>query len=330
MRLLLHCMALLPRLLAGRLTLDQAPGLAAQAGLDGVEWLERLMPAYTVRDWQALAKAQEAAGSRAAALSLDLLVDGPPRLRAETVDRAKGVLALCPVLGVSAVRVGLAGRGLCITRLLLAVDRLAGGRRRQERPLGAAARLVWRWTAGAGRRAGGGPPAEGLLQRAAWSLEPLARQAADLGLALGVENHPGPCHRPQDLAELLDLARADRRDEHELSHQGWSQRAAAAQGRSLGACLDTGNLPPGQDPEEAAALLAPRAVHVHFKPGGPDGPGEGGATGRRAQAALVAGLKAAGYDGLVSLEPAGGGDPLEQARAAAGLFRELWEAAPGP
>jgi sugar phosphate isomerase/epimerase len=322
MKLLLHCSALLPGLLSGRLALAEAPLAAAEAGFVGVEWLERLMPPYTVRAWQELARAQQEAGCEAAALSLDILVEGPPRLKAESVDRAKALLGLCPVLGVGAVRVGLAGGDLNTARLLMSVDRLAGGRGREGRPLGKAARLAWRLLAGRGGSSGPPQPADGqLLQRAAWALEPLARQADDLGLALGVENHPGPCHRPEDLAALLDLLGGEGREAHELADQGWSQRSAATPDGSVGACLDTGNLDAGEDPVQAARLLAPRAVHVHFKPG---------ASSREGQAALVAGLKAAGYDGLVSLEAAGEGDSLELARAGAELFRELWASAPAP
>ena len=115
-----------------------------------------------------------------------------------------------------------------------------------------------------------------------------AARARALGLRLAVENHG-------DLraAELLELV--ERADDE-----------------ALGVCLDTANaLRVGDDPLEAAALLAPRTLMVHLKDVEPLAPGMDPVAGPRSVpygegaipvAAVLATLATSGFDGLVCVE----------------------------
>jgi sugar phosphate isomerase/epimerase len=162
------------------------------------------------------------------------------------------------------------------------------------------------------------------LQSAAWSLQPLARQASGLGMRLAVENHYGLTSHAEDLLTLLDLTAGEQsgRGVHENQDAGWAARTPLSPlaGGGLGVCLDTGNYPLGVEPAQAVALLAPRAVHVHWKlKGNPPADEE-----RRSLAMHAEQLQDSGYDGAFSVEYEGKGEGLAGAKAALELLRELY------
>jgi sugar phosphate isomerase/epimerase len=134
---------------------------------------------------------------------------------------------------------------------------------------------------------GRAPVAEQIAATAA-PLAAAAERAHELGLRLAVENHG-------DLraAELLELV----------------ERAGD---ESLGVCLDTANaLRVGDDPLEAAELLAPLTLMVHLKDVEPLAPGMDPVAGPRSVqygegavpvAAVLDLLASRGFDGLVCVE----------------------------
>jgi len=257
MKALLHAWSVGRELVSGSLKAGDLPARAAERGFAGVEWLDRLMPSFRARDWEALGQAQQRVGLETAALSLGLEILQPPMALAGQVDRAKAILGLCPMLKVKAVRVSLGGGGFfSLNRLLADLDRLRPRRERKEQPLGILGKSLYRLSAGFLRKpADSGRPLPAranamLLQSAAWALQPLARQAGDLGLVLGLENHFGLTSHVEDILQILELA-------------GTTQN-------NLGVCLDTGNFSQGQDPAQVAGLLGHRTVHVHFKTLRPD------------------------------------------------------------
>lgn len=314
MPLLLHAWSLRRETLAGQIRPKDLPDLAAEAGLDGIEWLDHLLPSYDRADWQALGRASAAAGLGPGALSISLRLAAPATLLAEQLDRAKRMLGQCADLGVDRVRISLGGgprpgRG----RLLDRLEGLRPAADRAVRPLGGLVRLAYVVHSRLGRS---GPPQPGplppradalALQRAAWALQPLARQARDLGLSLNIENHWGLTTHPEDLLDLIELA--------------WQTGLEARDGLGapLGVCLDTGNWHPQIDPAAAAELLAAKVGMVHFKLYGND---EAGLP--RGLAGQLAALKASGYGGGFSLEYEGPGAGMDGVRAGAALFKTLW------
>lgn len=304
-RVLLHTWSLARPLLGGRLSCLELTAEAAMAGFDGVEWLDRLLPSYDPGFLLELGQSQRQAGLGPAAYSMSLEMGASPARLAEQVDRAKAVLGLLPRLRVAAVRVCLGGGGrLSVSGALYLSESLRGRRAREAAPLSPLSRAVYRLLTRPGPLRPGRPPAPAepmALQSAAWALQPLARQARDLGLSLGVENHRGLAARPEDLLSLLDAA-----------------------GEGLGVCLDLGNLQEGIDRAGAFDLLAPAAVHVHFKTSAVDPAREAEAGG---YAGAMAALARAGYGGAFAAEYQGAGDGLSGARAGAALCRRLWEEA---
>jgi L-ribulose-5-phosphate 3-epimerase len=115
---------------------------------------------------------------------------------------------------------------------------------------------------------------------------------------LAVENHFGLSEKAQTLA---DIVRA-------IDHA------------NVGICMDLGNFVEGQA-ADGLKLLAPLAIHVHAKAHefGPDGE----ETHIDYGAALGA-LQAAGYDGVISIEYEGEGDPLEGIRQTRALIERYW------
>ncbi len=301
-RVLLHSWSLARGLLSGQLSCPELVAEAAIAGFDGVEWLDRLLPSFDPGLLLELGQTQRQAGLGQGAYSLCLELGVSPGRLAEQVDRAKAVLGLLPRLGVGAVRVSLGGGGrLSVSRLLSLTEALRGRRDRDASPLSPLSRAVYRLLLSTpGPRPKPAPaPADPLaLQSAAWVLQPLARQARDLGLLLGVENHWGLTARPGDLLRLVDLT-----------------------GEGLGVCLDLGNLAAGQDPADVFERLAPAAVHVHFKTHAGDPESEAQSGG---YSGAMAALAAAGYSGAFAAEHQGPGDGLAGARAGADLCRRLW------
>jgi sugar phosphate isomerase/epimerase len=303
LQVLLHAWSLGASLLSGKVRVHQLPGLAIAAGFEGVEWLDRLLPSYEPRHWEKLQQAQQEAGAISAALSLSLELNAPPTLVAEQVDRAKRLLGQCRLLNVQTVRVSVGGGGQAsLSRVLVHLERLRSSQGREQIPLGRLSRWVYRLAFQAANKHGHKlpPPAgDAILQSAAWALQPLARQAQELGLRLGVENHFGLTSHPEDILKLIELT-----------------------GQGLGVCLDLGNFCDGQDVKAACRTLAPFAVHVHFKTLQP-----------RPQikdsgidyAACLKALHNAGYSGAFSAEYQGRGDGMAGAKAGADLLRRLWE-----
>lgn len=319
---LLHTWSLASEILSKQLDPTDLPGMAVAAGFQGVEWLDRLMPSFEPAYWDQLAAAQKDAGLDAAAFSLSLELNARPQALAAQKERAQAILGLCPRLGVKAVRVSIGGGGgLSMARLLLLTQPLMN-REGEPQPLNSLGRGMYRLLLKLPPQSkqAGEPVDELALQSAAWSLQPLARQAASLGISLGLENHFGLTSHARDMLTLLDLVNQSQatQDEHEHSDAGWAQRSATAEG-GLGVCLDTGNHPDGVDPAEAARLLAPRAVHVHWKLKS-NPPSEEERANLRQQAEA---LSAAGYAGMASVEYQGPGLGLEGAKQGLLLLREM-------
>ncbi len=319
MRLLLHAWSLRRPLLGGKLKASDLPGLAVELGLQGVEWLDRLLPSYDPQDWSELERLSREAGLGPGALSLSLPLEvGPVRL-AEQVDRAKRLLGQAPRLGVRTVRVGLGGGPRRWPgQVMRGLEGLRTRSAREARPLGGLTRLAWRVHGLAG---GGIPPVAKLppraseldLQSAAWLLLPLARQAQALDLDLCLENHWGLTSHPEDLSTLVGL----------VWRAGLESREG--QGAALGVCLDLGNWPVQVDPAAAAQLLASKVTHVHVKLLSPQARAE---AQPRAFAAQLEALRQAGYQGAFSLEYEGSGPAESGLSAGVELMRQLWGESP--
>ena len=300
---ILHSWSLGREILSGHYPVERVVHLASKYGFAGVEWLDRLMPSYDPRLWSELAIVNQDNACDFNALSLCLEIGAPPPVLAEQVDRAKMVLGLGARLGIQAVRVSVGGSGRAsIGRVLGALERLRTKRSRQKRPLGLLSRLAYKMMirVPASRRDRPPPPRadQKTLQRAAWVLQPLARQARELGMVMGLENHYGPTSHPEDMLEILKLC-----------------------GNGLGICLDMGNFCPGQDPVAATRLLAPRVVHVHFKVLSARAVEE---IDSETYPVMLKTLWEQGYSGMFSLESEGEGRGLEGAVAGSELLRIIW------
>lgn len=306
MRLLLAQVSLLPEILSKKISSWDLPLLAAQNGFQGVEWLDRLLPSLEPSALRRLGERSRQAGLQACALSLNLPYDAPPERRNAAARRCLDLLAACPDLGVSVVRVALARSGLNLGHLLETAASLRPASARRRDPLGWAGRLAYLTLARAGLARDRGhrvtpPPApKGLLQQAARSLEPLAQRAAQMGLVMGVENHWGISGRAEDL--LYTIGRLEK--------------------YGLGVCLDLDNFYRDQDPLAAVAALAPYAVQVHYKVHVKEAEAEARRLNYRAR---LGALRAVGYAGDLSLEYEGPPPGLSGARRAAGVLRGLWE-----
>ncbi|MGD8564621.1 MAG: TIM barrel protein [Desulfarculaceae bacterium] len=302
MQVLLHAWSLGTSLLSGKLRAHQLPALAVEAGFEGVEWLDRLLPSFEPSFWQELQQAQQEAGANSAALSLYLELNAPPTLVAEQVDRAKRLLGQCRLLNVRTVRVSVGGGGATLSRVLMHLERLRSATSRDQVPLGRLSQWLYRLafkSANEHRHKLPPPAGESALQSAAWALQPLARQAQELGLLLGVENHFGLTAHPEDILKLIELT-----------------------GQGLGVCLDLGNFCDDQDALAACRTLAPFTVHVHFKTLQPRPQTKDSGID---YAACLKALHSAGYTGAFSAEYQGRGEGLAGAKAGADLLRRLWE-----
>ena len=116
------------------------------------------------------------------------------------------------------------------------------------------------------------------------------------GVKLAIENHFGLSADPHALAEII----------------------TALNSPHVGVCLDLGNFREGEA-DEGIRLLAPHAIHVHAKSCafGPDGE----ETKINYQAAMQA-IRAAGYDGVLSIEFEGEGDPADGIRKTRALIEK--------
>lgn len=133
------------------------------------------------------------------------------------------------------------------------------------------------------------------FKRAADMLRNVVVVAATLGLRLAIENHG---ESPQALAEIVKA----------INHPG------------VGICLDVGNFAEGQF-ARGLELLAPLAIHVHaktrrFTPDGHEAQIDYGAA--------LSALRAAGYDGIISIEYEGDDDPVEGIRKTQALIERYW------
>lgn len=135
-------------------------------------------------------------------------------------------------------------------------------------------------------------------RRAIEMLRNVAVIAASSGVKLAVENHWGLSEDVQALAEIVAA----------VDHPG------------VGVCLDFGNLPEGQS-ADGFQILAPLTIHAHAKSYRFDASGE--ETRIDYRAALGA-LQAAGYDGTISIEYEGDGDPIEGICQTRALIERYW------
>jgi L-ribulose-5-phosphate 3-epimerase len=118
------------------------------------------------------------------------------------------------------------------------------------------------------------------------------------GVKLAIENHFGLSADPHALAEIVTTLNSP----------------------YVGVCLDLGNFREGEA-VEGIRLLAPYAIHVHAKSCafGPDGE----ETEINYQAAMQA-LRAAGCDGVLSIEFEGDGSPADGIRKTIVLIERYW------
>ncbi|MBU4566687.1 MAG: sugar phosphate isomerase/epimerase [Desulfarculus sp.] len=311
MRVLLAQVSLLPEILSKKISAWDLTRLAAQNGFQGVEWLDRLLPSLEPEALGRLGELSRQAGLGQGALSLTIPYDASPRRLDAATKRCIALLEVCSDMGVSVVRVALASSGLNLGHLLEIVSSLRTRQARRRASLGWAGGLTYLALARAGyardRGHGVAPPSypKEDLDRAARSLEPLAERAAQLGLALGMENHWGISGLPGDLLYTIERLR----------------------GYCLGVCLDLDNFYRDQDALAGVAALAPRAVHVHYKAHGGDAIAEAKRLGYRAR---LEALRAVGYAGAFSVEYEGPPPGLNGARRAAEVLRALWEPGSSP
>lgn len=311
MRVLLAQVSLLPEMLSKRINAWDLPRLATQNGFQGVEWLDRLLPSLEPSALGRLGELSREAGLGQGALSLSIPYDASPNRLGAATRRCIGLLEACPDMGVSVVRVALARIGLNLAHILEIAASLRPASWRLRDPLGWSGRVIYLVLARAGlardRGHGVAPPPypKEELDRAARSLEPLAKRAAELGLALGVENHWGISGLPDDL--LYTIGRLPDNE--------------------LGVCLDLDNFYKDQDALTGVTALAPQAVHVHYKAHGGDARAEAQSLGYRAR---LEALRSVGYAGDFSVEYEGPPPGLNGARRAAEVLRALWEPGPNP
>jgi sugar phosphate isomerase/epimerase len=125
------------------------------------------------------------------------------------------------------------------------------------------------------------------------TLLPVARAS---GVKLAIENHFGLSADPNSLVEIV----------------------CALNSPSIGVCLDLGNFNEGEA-DGGIKLLAPHAIHVHCKSY------SFGADGEETKinyGAAMQTLRAAGYDGVLSIEFEGGGNPAEGIRKTKALIEK--------
>ena len=118
------------------------------------------------------------------------------------------------------------------------------------------------------------------------------------GVKLAIENHFGLSADPHALVEMV----------------------TALNSPHVGVCLDLGNFREGEA-DEGIRLLAPHAVHVHAKSYSFDADGE---ESRINYGAALGTLRAAGYDGVLSIEFEGDGSPADGIRKTKALIERYW------
>ena len=118
------------------------------------------------------------------------------------------------------------------------------------------------------------------------------------GVKLAIENHFGLSADPHALVEI----------------------ASALNSPHVGVCLDLGNFREGEA-DEGMRLLAPYAIHVHCKSHSFGADGEETKINYRV---AMQTLRAAGYNGLLSIEFEGDGNPADGIRKAKTLIVKYW------
>lgn len=122
--------------------------------------------------------------------------------------------------------------------------------------------------------------------------------AAEVQLA--VENHGGLSNDPDTLIEFVKRSRGDRSS-------------------ALGVCLDVGSF--DRDPLIGIEKLAPFAIHVHAKSHAFDAQGEETSIDYKSALSI---LKAAKYDGAISIEYEGDGDAVTGIHQTRDLIEKYW------
>jgi L-ribulose-5-phosphate 3-epimerase len=122
------------------------------------------------------------------------------------------------------------------------------------------------------------------------------------GVKLAIENHFGLSADPHVLVEI----------------------ASALNSPHVGVCLDLGNFREGEA-DEGMRLLAPYAIHVHAKSHSFGADGQETKINYRA---AMQTLRTAGYDGVLSIEFEGDGDPADGIRKAKILIEKYWSGKP--
>jgi sugar phosphate isomerase/epimerase len=118
------------------------------------------------------------------------------------------------------------------------------------------------------------------------------------GIKLAIENHWGLSTDPNALIEIVK----------------------ALNSPHIGVCLDLGNFREGEG-EAGIKLLAPHAIHVHCKSYLFDADGE---ETKINYAAAMQALRAARYDGALSIEFEGDGSPADGIRKTKALIEKHW------
>lgn len=118
------------------------------------------------------------------------------------------------------------------------------------------------------------------------------------GIKLAIENHFGLSADPSTLVEIIQ----------------------AVHSPHVGACLDLGNFREGEA-EQGIRALAPYAIHVHAKSYSFGADGEESKINYRA---AMEALRAARYDGVLSIEFEGEGDPAQGIRKTRTLIDKYW------
>lgn len=122
------------------------------------------------------------------------------------------------------------------------------------------------------------------------------------GVAITVENHWGISTDIDRHLRIVDAV---------------AERLAPEVRERFGCCFDPGNMPDGPERPRWWRELAKRANHYHLKETGTDAAGE---EGDLPHPSLFALLEEVGYEGNVTIEFAGDGDPAAGVQASARLF----------
>ncbi len=129
------------------------------------------------------------------------------------------------------------------------------------------------------------------------ALTGLTADAGRLGVRMALENH-GKAAQADQLIDIVEGVNSP----------------------NLGICLDFGNFAPGRADADFEQL-APYAIHVHAKSYSFDPNGEETTI---PYAHRIEALKAAGYDGVISIEYEGDGDPVQGINQTRALIERYW------